>query len=57
MWIEPSGFEQMHRRGNADAHRLHDPGKWVPYGVGPIEGTANAPRPGIEARAGEGEKT
>jgi len=57
MWIEPSGFEQMHRRGNADAHRLHDPGKWVPYGVAPIVGTASAPRPGIEARAGEGEKT
>jgi lysine 2,3-aminomutase len=40
LWIEPAGFEQTHRRGNESAHRLQDPSKWVPYGVGPIEGTA-----------------
>ena len=40
MWIEPSGFEQTHRRGNETAHRLQDPSKWVPYAVGAIEGTA-----------------
>jgi lysine 2,3-aminomutase len=41
MWIEPSGFEEIHSRGNQDAHRLQDPSKWVPYGVGAIEGQAN----------------
>jgi lysine 2,3-aminomutase len=41
MWIEPSGFEETHRRGNVAAHRLQDPSKWVPYGVGAIEGTAS----------------
>jgi lysine 2,3-aminomutase len=45
MWIEPSGFEAVHDRGNAARHRLQDPGKWVPYGVGAIEGTARAPLP------------
>jgi hypothetical protein len=43
MWIEPSGFEQTHRRGNQDAHRLQDPNKWIPYGVGAIEGAAGEP--------------
>src|SRR5574340_1319891 len=38
MWIEPSGFEQIHARGNLEDHRLQDPSKWVPYGVGAIEG-------------------
>ena len=38
MWIEPAGFEQIHTRGATDAHRLQDPSKWVPYGVGAIEG-------------------
>ena len=38
MWIEPKGFEDTHARGNLDAHRLQDPDKWVPYGVGAIEG-------------------
>jgi lysine 2,3-aminomutase len=37
MWIEPAGFEQTHRRGNEAAHRLQDPSKWVPYGVGPLK--------------------
>ena len=41
MWIEPGGFEEIHARGNEDAHRLQDPSKWVPYGVGAIEGQAN----------------
>ena len=30
------------------AHRLQDPAKWVPYGVGPIEGTAGQPLPALE---------
>ena len=38
MWIEPAGFRELHGRGNVAAHRLQDPSKWVPYGVGPIEG-------------------
>ncbi len=38
MWIEPSGFEETHRRGATGPHRLQDPSKWVPYGVGAIEG-------------------
>jgi len=68
MWIEPSGFEQAHLRGRTAAHRLQDPAKWVPYGVGAIEGTADkAPAelapgskaypPGEEPRPGEGEPT
>jgi lysine 2,3-aminomutase len=48
LWIEPSGFEQTHRRGNESAHRLQDPSKWVPYGVGPIEGKAGQPLPRLE---------
>jgi hypothetical protein len=40
MWIEPKGFEETHSRGNLEAHRLQDPSKWVPFGVGAIEGTA-----------------
>ena len=43
MWIEPRGFEEVHARGNTEAHRLQDPSKWVPFGVGAIEGTAGAP--------------
>jgi hypothetical protein len=38
MWIEPKGFEEVHQRGNTQAHRLQDPSKWVPFGVGAIEG-------------------
>ncbi|HEX7497095.1 MAG TPA: lysine 2,3-aminomutase [Candidatus Limnocylindrales bacterium] len=52
MWIEPSGFEQTHRRGNEAAHRLQDPAKWVPYGVGAIEGTAGHPLDGLEPGLG-----
>ena len=40
MWIEPKGFEEVHQRGNTEAHRLQDPSKWVPFGVGAIEGQA-----------------
>jgi lysine 2,3-aminomutase len=50
MWIEPADFEGTHRRGNESPHRLQDPGKWIPYGVGAIEGLAERPtealRPG-----------
>jgi lysine 2,3-aminomutase len=49
MWIEPSGFEETHRRGNTGPHRLQDPSKWVPYGVGAIEGQGAL----SEATAGE----
>jgi hypothetical protein len=38
MWIEPAGFTQVHDRGATETHRLKDPSKWVPYGVGAIEG-------------------
>ena len=41
MWIEPAGFTQVHERGNTEAHRLSDPSKWVPYGVGAIEGQSS----------------
>ena len=51
MWIEPKGFEEVHTRGNTEAHRLQDPSKWVPFGVGAIEGQAGAPLQG--ARAGQ----
>ena len=30
MWIEPKGFNEIHTRGNTEAHRLQDPAKWVP---------------------------
>ncbi|MFL5754785.1 MAG: KamA family radical SAM protein, partial [Chloroflexota bacterium] len=42
MWIEPRGFDEVHTRGSTEGHRLKDPSKWVPYGVGAIEGTASA---------------
>jgi lysine 2,3-aminomutase len=54
LWIEPSGFEQTHRRGIEGHHRLQDPSKWVPYGVGPIEGTAGEPMARIEPASGGG---
>jgi len=70
MWIEPRGFEQTHTRGNTEAHRLQDPSKWVPFGVGAIEGQAQQPLrvlqpgeaepdygPGEEPRPREGEPT
>ena len=53
MWIEPKGFSETHTRGNTEAHRLQDPAKWVPFGVGAIEGQASPQlrvlEPGAEA--------
>ncbi|MFL5677988.1 MAG: lysine 2,3-aminomutase, partial [Chloroflexota bacterium] len=49
MWIEPRGFEEIHTRGNTEAHRLQDPSKWVPFGVGAIEGTSSGVLPVLEA--------
>ena len=43
MWIEPKDFSEIHTRGNTEAHRLQDPAKWVPFGVGAIEGQAGRP--------------
>jgi hypothetical protein len=73
MWIEPKGFEAIHSRGNTEQHRLQDPSKWVPYGVGALEGQSRealrvlesgaatpAPPeygPGEEPRPREGEPT
>jgi lysine 2,3-aminomutase len=48
MWIAPSGFETAHLRGRTEPHRLQDPSKWIPYGVGPIEGTAGKPLAELE---------
>ena len=45
MWIEPKGFAEVHTRGNTEAHRLQDPAKWVPFGVGAIEGTSSPRSP------------
>jgi len=59
MWIEPAGFEEIHTRGATEQHRLKDPSKWVPYGVGAIEGTATEggrTLPVLEAGAGPGEE-
>ena len=50
MWIEPAGFAQIHSRGNEEQHRLQSPEKWVPYGVGAIEGSGRPAAPG--ARCG-----
>jgi lysine 2,3-aminomutase len=41
MWIEPAGFQQVHERGAEGTHRLKDPSKWVPLGVGAIEGQSS----------------
>jgi hypothetical protein len=49
MWIEPKGFEDVHARGNTEAHRLQDPSKWVPFGVGAIDGKATRPLQVIES--------
>jgi lysine 2,3-aminomutase len=56
MWIEPKGFSEVHQRGNTEAHRLQDPSKWVPYGVGAIEGRSSKSLPVLapgEANGGE----
>jgi hypothetical protein len=55
MWIEPAGFNEIHGRGNRDAHRLQDPSKWVPYGVGPIEGRQVTRELGARVSGGAGE--
>jgi lysine 2,3-aminomutase len=52
LWIEPAGFEQTHQRGNTEAHRLQDPSKWVPFGVGAIEGRSGSPLKVLEAGNG-----
>jgi lysine 2,3-aminomutase len=57
MWLEPKGFEEVHTRGNTQPHRLQNPSKWVPYGVGAIEGHARPALPvlhtgGTETNAG-----
>jgi lysine 2,3-aminomutase len=64
MWIEPQGFAETHQRGVTDGHRLSDPKKWVPFGVGAVEGRARRPLevlpaygPGEEPRPREGEPT
>ena len=49
MWIEPKGFSEIHSRGNTEAHRLQDPSKWVPFGVGAIEGQASSALPVLES--------
>ena len=54
MWIEPKGFDEIHLRGNTEAHRLQDPSKWVPFGVGAIEGTAARPIRVLESGDGAG---
>jgi Lysine-2,3-aminomutase len=51
MWIEPKGFEETHQRGNTEAHRLQDPSKWVPFGVGALEGQAGSPLKVLESGA------
>jgi hypothetical protein len=51
MWIEPKGFTEIHTRGNTEAHRLQDPSKWVPFGVGAIEGQSAAPLRVLESGA------
>ena len=52
MWIEPKGFEETHTRGNTEAHRLQDPSKWVPFGVGAHRGHGRRAAP--RARGGRG---
>jgi hypothetical protein len=54
MWIEPRGFSEVHERGNTEAHRLQDPAKWVPFGVGAIEGTSGPALPVLEPGPGNG---
>jgi hypothetical protein len=49
MWIEPKGFSETHTRGNTEAHRLQDPAKWVPFGVGALEGRSGAPLQVLES--------
>ena len=52
MWIEPKGFAEVHSRGNVEPHRLQDPEKWTPYGVGAIEGQSARSLPVLAASNG-----
>ncbi len=36
MFIKPEGFDELHDRGGIQ-HRLKEPSKWVPLGIGPGE--------------------
>jgi hypothetical protein len=45
---------ETHARGNEEAHRLQDPSKWVPYGVGALEGQAGKPLAVLEPGAAGG---
>jgi lysine 2,3-aminomutase len=58
MWIEPAGFREIHARGNLESHRLQSPERWVPYGVGAIEGQVGEARLGLGAgrRAEDGQR-
>src|SRR3990172_225708 len=52
LFIKPEGFDEVHDRGATETHRLKDPSKWVPYGVGAIEGRVaqgGGPLPVLEA--------
>jgi lysine 2,3-aminomutase len=54
MWIEPQGHAQIHARGNTEAHRLQDPAKWQPLGIGgPVEGSLARELPVLPAPARE----
>jgi lysine 2,3-aminomutase len=53
MWIEPRGFEETHTRGNVERHRLQDPSKWVPFGVGALEGRAARPLQVLDGGSGD----
>ena len=62
MWIEPKGHAEIHNRGNTQAHRLQDPAKWQPLGIGgAVEGSVGAELnvlpAGTEVRPNEGEPT
>ena len=57
MWIEPRGFDETHARGNTEAHRLQDPDKWVPFGVGAIEGRSRPSLRVIDDGRGRGSTT
>src|SRR5947207_7382364 len=48
MWIEPKGFSEIHTRGNTQQHRLQDPAKWVPFGVGALEGRSRPSLPVLQ---------
>src|SRR5688572_23516902 len=49
MWIGPGGHGGAQGRGNTERHRLQEPGRWVPYGGGAIEGSARRSLPTLPA--------